>query len=116
MKVAKDTPKIEVTRWMKIKAQMEIRKKLTKDFLKKFFGIRELVYVHFEYETQRLNKDGEVDKHRLPEKDTSFELAWISRSTPIEKVKAMFNVKPQTGRVVKLLGAKIVPVGKLRKV
>ncbi len=111
----KNTTEVKVTWWMNFKAQGKMRWKLTKDFLKKFFYIHELVYVQFTYEVQRLNKDGEIDKHRLPTKDSNMILAYVSRATPIKKVEALFDVKPPINHIIKLTGAKVIPIGKIKK-
>jgi hypothetical protein len=42
-------------------------------------------------------------------------LAMVSRATPIDKVKALFDVKPPAGRTIKLLEAKIIPIGKIKR-
>jgi hypothetical protein len=69
----------------------------------KFFGIRELVYIEFTYE---------YFKNHSVKRDTHTRLAWVSRSTPLERVNALFNHKIE-GATLKLTGARIIPVSNI---
>lgn len=105
---------MKVTEWMRFKAKMIYRWELIKVFLKKFFDIRELVYVTFKYEMRKINKDGHPDMHRSPIVDTYIRLAWVSRTTPIEKVQTLFDLKSD-GKHFKMIDAKIVNVNSVPK-
>lgn len=106
---------IKVTDWMRFKAGLMYRWELIKVFLLKFFNIRELVYVTFKYEMRKINKDGHPDMYRAPIVDTYIRLAWVSRTTPVEKVQTLFDLKSD-GNHYKVIDAKIVSLKDVPKV
>lgn len=106
---------MKVTEWMRFKAKMMYRWELIKVFLRKFFDIRELVRVEFKYEIRSLKKDGHPDMKKSPSVGTYTRIAWVSRTTPIEKVHKLFDLSDPL-HSFKVTSAQIVPFKKVPRV
>lgn len=97
---------VKVTKWMVFKAWLAYRQQLLKVFFLKFFSIRELVYVEFTYT---------YFKNHTPKRDTYLRLAKVSRVTPLERVKKLFDKKID-GVKLNVTGVRIIPINEIPKV
>lgn len=121
MKVVKDSPIIKVTKWMKFKAYLALKiqniqsatsfkKKVAKEFLIKFFNIKQLAYATFTYEV--------VCGYKTPKRNEFIALAKISRNATPDQIKErLFTLKaPSDDCKINVINLKLMPVGKLKQV
>lgn len=106
---------IKVTDWMRFKAGLKYKRELIKVFLLKFFNIRELVRVEFKYEIRTIKKDGHPDMKKQPVLATYTRIAWVSRTTPIDKVSGLFDIVDPLSHY-KVVSAQIIPFKQVPKV
>lgn len=77
-------------------------------FLQKFFGLRILCWVRFEYTIQYAKQ--------APRRDSKTVLAKVRRDVMPDELKSLFDVKGKANETVKLVDVKLIPITNLLKI